>query len=97
MTSLEWVFTEAVVVVGSALQGAVGFGLGLLGAPLLVFVDPSLVPGPLLAAALFLTILVAFREHAAIDFRGVSWALMGRVPGTFLGAAVIVEAIVSGA
>jgi uncharacterized membrane protein YfcA len=89
LTPLEWVFTEAVVVLGSALQGAVGFGLGLLGAPLLVIVDPSLVPGPLLAAALFLTILVALREHPAIDFRGVSWALVGRVPGTFLGAAVI--------
>ena len=89
MTPLEWLFAEVVVVVGSVLQGAVGFGLGLLGAPLLVILDPSLVPGPLLAAALFLSILVALREHRAIDLRGVSWALVGRVPGTLLGAAVI--------
>jgi hypothetical protein len=47
------------------------------------------VPGPLLAAALFLSILVAFRDHRAIDLRGVSWALVGRVPGTFLGAVVV--------
>jgi uncharacterized membrane protein YfcA len=89
LTPLEWLSAALVVVVGSVLQGAVGFGLGLLGAPLLVILDPSLVPGPLLASALLLSILVAFREHRTIDFRGVGWALAGRVPGTFLGAAVV--------
>lgn len=89
MTLLEWLLAEVVVVVGSVLQGAVGFGLGLLAAPFLVILDPSLVPGPVLAAALFLSILVALREHEAIDFRGVSWALVGRVPGTVLGAVVV--------
>jgi uncharacterized membrane protein YfcA len=75
--------------VGSALQGAIGFGLSLLGAPLLAILEPSLVPGPLLAAALFLSILMAFREHRAIDFHGVGWALVGRVPGTFVGALIV--------
>ena len=89
MTLLEWLFVEIVVVAGSIFQGAVGFGLGLLGAPLLVMVNPSLVPGPLLASALFLSFLVALREHRSIDVRGVGWALAGRVPGTLLGAAVI--------
>jgi uncharacterized membrane protein YfcA len=89
VTPLEWLVAEAVVVVGSVLQGAVGFGLGLLGAPILVILDPSLVPGPLLAAALVLSVLVAYRDHRAVDFRGVGWALVGRVPGTLLGAAVI--------
>ncbi len=89
MTPLEWLLVELVVVVGSVLQGAVGFGLGLLGAPLLVVVNPSLVPGPLLAGSLFLSVLVALREHRSIDLRGVGWALAGRVPGTLLGAAVL--------
>jgi hypothetical protein len=89
LTPLEFIFVEAVVLVGSVLQGAIGFGLGLLGAPLLVLLDPGLVPGPLLAAALFLSILIAIREHQTIDLRGVSWALVGRVPGTFAGAAVL--------
>jgi len=89
LTPLEWLSAEVVVVVGSVLQGAVGFGLGLIGAPLLVLLDPALVPGPLLASAFFLTILVALREHRAIDIRGVGWALVGRVPGTLLGATVV--------
>jgi uncharacterized membrane protein YfcA len=86
---LEWLLAEAVVLVGSVLQGSVGFGLGLLAAPVLVILDPSLVPGPVLASSLFLSILVAFREHPSIDLHGVGWALVGRIPGTFLGAAVL--------
>ena len=78
-----------VVAVGSALQGSVGFGLGMLAAPILVLIDPKLVPGPLLCAALLLTLLVAFREHRAIDLHGVKWALAGRLPGTALGAVTL--------
>jgi uncharacterized membrane protein YfcA len=67
----------------------VGFGLSLLGAPLLALLDPSLVPGPLLAAAFLLSVLMAVRERRSVDFRGVGWALAGRVPGTFLGAGLL--------
>lgn len=89
MTPLELALATAIVMVGAILQGSVGFGLGMLAAPLLVLIDPSFVPAPLLTAALALTLLVAHRERHAIDFRGVGWALVGRVPGTLLGAAVV--------
>jgi uncharacterized membrane protein YfcA len=69
--------------VGAVLQGSVGFGLGLIGVPLLVLIDPVFVPGPLLLAAFLLNLLMSYREHASIDFKGVKWA----IPGRFLGAA----------
>ena len=75
--------------VGAILQGSVGFGLGMLAAPLLVLIDPNLVPAPLLLAALALTLLVAFSERGSIDLKGVSWALVGRIPGTLIGAATL--------
>jgi uncharacterized membrane protein YfcA len=87
-----WAGATLVVLVGSVLQGTVGFGLGMLAAPLLVLVDPRLVPGPLLAVAFLLTALMARREHQSIDFHGVGWALLGRVPGTLLGAATLLIA-----
>lgn len=89
MSALSLLSATLVVTAGSALQGAVGFGLGMLAAPLLLLVDPRLVPGPLLVAALFLTVLISAREHAAIDFHGLGWALAGRAPGTLLGAGAI--------
>jgi uncharacterized membrane protein YfcA len=85
----SWLSISLVVAVGSMVQGSIGFGLGLLAAPLLVLVDPDLVPGPLLVAALVLTALMAVREREAIDFHGVGWALAGRVPGTLLGASAV--------
>ena len=88
----ELVGASVVVMVGATLQGSVGFGFGMLAAPLLVLVDPGFVPAPLLCAALVLTILVAHRERHAIDFRGIGWALCGRIPGTVLGAATMAVA-----
>ena len=85
----DLVGAAAIVMVGATLQGSVGFGIGMLAAPLLVLIDPRLVPGPLLASALVLTLLVAFRERRAIDFGGMGWALAGRVPGTLLGAVTL--------
>ena len=77
---------NAAVAFGATVQGAVGFGMALVAAPLLVLIRPELVPGPLLINGLALTLLVARRERDSIDLLGVKWALVGRVPGVALGA-----------
>ena len=89
---LDLIGASAVVMAGAIFQGSVGFGLGMLAAPLLVLIDPDLVPAPLLLAALALTLLVAFSERGAIDLKGVGWALVGRIPGTLIGAATLAVA-----
>ena len=89
MSAAELVVATLVIAVGAAVQGGVGFGMNLLAAPLLALIDPDLVPGPAIAAAVVLTVLVAVRERAAIDRRGVAFALTGRVPGTIVGALLI--------
>lgn len=86
---LELLAASAAIFVGSALQGAVGFGLALVSAPILYLVDERLVPGPILIASLLLTLLSARRDWHAIDFPGLKWGLWGRVPGTVVGAAVL--------
>ena len=89
MSAAELVVATLVIAVGAAVQGGVGFGMNLLAAPLLALIDPELVPGPAIAAAVVLTVLVAVRERAAIDRRGVAFALTGRVPGTIVGALLV--------
>lgn len=81
---LGMVIAVLAVATGAVIQGSVGLGLGLLAAPILALIDPRLIPGPLLFAALGLTILVSRREWSAIDFSGLKWALIGRVAGTLL-------------
>lgn len=73
-----------IVVIGSIVQGSVGIGLGFIAVPLLALLDQRFVPGPLLLAALILTILVSYREYKSIVFRQISWAVVGRIMGTFL-------------
>jgi hypothetical protein len=76
----------AVVLVGAVVQGAAGFGLGLLAAPVVALLDPTLVPVALLVVTAALPLLTLARERAHVDWRGVGWAMGGRLPGTALGA-----------
>jgi len=89
MTPSQLVVASLTVAAGACLQSSVGFGLNLVAAPVLIAVDHRLVPGPAALLSLVLTILVAHREREAIDVRGVGWALVGRVPGTVLGALTV--------
>jgi len=77
------------VAVAACAHGALGFGLGTVAAPVVALVDERLIPGPLLCAGFALTLLVALRERGSLDVHGVRWAIVGRVPGTFLGAAAV--------
>lgn len=77
-----------VIALASAVHGAVGFGLNLLAVPVLLVLDLSFVPGPALMAGLLLSVLVAGRELKAADLR-LGWAVLGLLPGTALGAALI--------
>lgn len=78
------------VFVGAAVQGAVGLGLGLLAAPVLALLEPTLVPGTIVLVTCVLPFLTSLRELDEVDWRGLGFALTGRVPGTLLGAWIVV-------
>jgi uncharacterized protein len=85
-SNLELGLAIAVVAIGAALQGSIGFGFALLSAPFLEWLNPRLVPGPLVLSVTVLLVLTAARERQSIDLRGIGWVLAGRVPGTLIGA-----------
>ena len=89
MSSLDLAVVVSCSVVGFTLQGAVGFGMGILGTPILLLVDPRLVPGPVLASTMVFTLMVTVRERRGIDLHGLGWALAGRVAGTLPAAALL--------
>ena len=92
MTLLGWLAAVAIIATGAAVQGSVGFGLGVLGAPILALIDPRLVPGPLLLDALLLTVLVAVREWKWVRFADLAWSLPGRLAGTVI-AVLLMKAV----
>ncbi len=75
----------ATLVVGAAVQGLVGLGLGLVAAPVTMLLEPRLMPGLLLWLAMLLPLVTLVREHHDIDWRGLAWAGSARVPGTVAG------------
>lgn len=85
MTPIEWAVALVIVAIGAIIQGSIGFGLNVVAAPVIVLMEPSMVPGPLLVTAFAMTAFVAARERAALELRGLGWALLGRVPGVILG------------
>lgn len=89
MTTAGFAVVAVAVLLASCLQASIGFGMGMLAAPIVAIVDPSLVPGTLIMLAAAVTLAVTVRERAAIDFSGTGWALVGRVPGTIAGGLLL--------
>lgn len=77
------------VLLGAAVQGSVGLGLGLVAAPVVSLLQPSLMPGTMLIATALLPVLTLTGEWRHVDYRGVSWALVGRLVGTVGGVWVV--------
>lgn len=86
MTATEYALIAGVVFLAACLQASTGFGMGMLAAPVVAMVDPALLPATLILLALLVTVLVTVRERQHLDLRGTGWALVGRIPGSFLGA-----------
>ena len=69
-----------VIALGALVQGAVGYGMALVAAPLLALVDPRLVPVPLI---LLTSTCASQRQQARSNYTRKLWA-MRRPPFTLL-------------
>lgn len=76
-------------VVGAIVQSGIGLGLGLVAAPVVTLVFPSLMPGALLIAAAVLPMFVLAKEIRHADWPGLGWAFTGRLAGTPLGVWIV--------
>lgn len=84
------VLIAVALLAGAVVQGVVGLGLGLVAAPVVTLVDPSLMPGGLLMLGAVLPLVTLVREHEDIDWNGLGWSLPARLVGTGVGAALVV-------
>jgi hypothetical protein len=81
-----------VVFLGALTQSLIGFGLAVVASPLLYIVDPQLVPAPVIAMGFSIALLTLVRERGHLEFNGLQYALLGRVPGGFIGASLLLFA-----
>ena len=92
LTPFDLILALAVAIIAAALQGSVGFGFAVVGVPLFTLIDQRLTPVPVLLVALVLSILATWREREHLDFGGLGWIMLGRVPGALVGAWVLTNA-----
>jgi len=85
----QWVLGALVVTSGAFVHASVGFGYALVAAPFLTLISADLVPGPVLASSCVLSAGIALRERKFVDRHVVTWSLVGRIPGVWLGALAV--------
>ncbi|MFF4618045.1 TSUP family transporter [Nonomuraea jabiensis] len=78
------------VFVGAIVQGGVGFGLGLVAAPVLTMLGPDLMPGAIQVVNVTLPLFTLAAEWRTVDWRGLGFAVLGRLPGSVIGAVIVV-------
>ncbi|ADZ69748.1 sulfite exporter TauE/SafE family protein [Polymorphum gilvum] len=83
------ILAEAIVALAAILQASVGMGFGMLAAPLLALIDPTLVPGPMLVLGFVTAAIGALRERRGIDWGELRIGFTGRVVGAAAAVALL--------
>jgi len=77
------------VTAGAGVQATIGFGANLVAVPVLAILVPGAVPATATMMALPLALAMAARESDHVDWPGVRWLMVGRLPGTAVGAVIV--------
>jgi uncharacterized membrane protein YfcA len=86
---MDTFFAVMIIFVGSFVQSSIGFGLAIVSAPFLFLLSPDYVPAPITLIALLLSLANAYRYRSNISLKGLGAAIVGRIPGTVAGGALL--------
>lgn len=89
ITLVQYLLVATIVAVGALAQGTVGFGLNLIAAPVVGLFAPQLLPATMIVVGVPLSLTIALAGRRHIDWTGVGWTSLGRLPGTAVGAVVV--------
>lgn len=89
---LTLAIASVIIFFGALTQSLIGFGLAVVASPLLYIVDPRLVPAPVIVMGFSIALLTLIRERGHLEFNGLQYALLGRIPGGLIGASLLLFA-----
>ncbi|MGE6607287.1 sulfite exporter TauE/SafE family protein [Halomonas sp. NPDC076908] len=87
-----WLACAAVLMLGAFVQRATGFGLAVIGAPLLLMLEPRLVPAVLVLFVFTVALMMISAYWNEVQLGVVGMALMGYLPGNVLGIWLLLAA-----
>ncbi|KZX74282.1 hypothetical protein A3715_13190 [Oleiphilus sp. HI0009] len=86
-----WLLAALSLFVGCWIQTALGFGMAVIAAPIIVILNPLWVPVALTLCALFLSVLNTWNQREYIEYRALALPFITRIPGTILGAWLLLQ------
>ena len=88
---LVWSTAALSLLIGCWVQTALGFGMAVIAAPIIVLFKPEWVPVVLTMTALILSILNTWSQREHLETSHLSFSFLSRIPGTFLGAWLLMQ------
>ncbi len=70
-------------------QSLIGFGMGVVAAPIILWLSPNLMPSIIVVLGTLLSCLILFQYRQHLEIKSLFFAFLGRLPGTFLAADVL--------
>lgn len=89
MFDLYWFGAALALMVGCIIQTAMGFGMAVIAAPIIVIFKPEWVPIILTIVAMLLSFQNSWNQRSGVVWSGIVPAMISRVPGTLIGAWVL--------
>lgn len=82
---MDQLLAVVIVFFGALVQSAFGFGIAVLGAPLLILISTDYIPGPLTLSALVQSAMMMWVNRSGIDYKPLKAAFIARIPGSIAG------------
>jgi uncharacterized protein len=86
----EYAVAFVALLLGAVIQGSIGFGMNLVAVPIVALVAPEALPATLILVAFPIAVAMAVREREDLHAEGVAWTSIGRLPGSVIGAWIVV-------
>jgi len=86
-----WIVAATCLFIGCWVQTALGFGMAVIAAPILVMIEPSWVPVVITINALVLSVFNTWSQRQWVNARSLAIPMVARIPGTILGAWLLLQ------
>ncbi|WAJ69119.1 sulfite exporter TauE/SafE family protein [Catenovulum adriaticum] len=83
------ILVNVIVLLGSLIQGVVGYGIGMFCAPLLFMINPEFVPGPMVLISTVMTVIMLIRDKSDLKVDQVSWTMLGGFFGVVIAGVIL--------
>lgn len=91
MFDLTWWLAALALAAGCLIQTALGFGMAVLAAPIIVVLRPQWVPVVLTVTALVLSLMNVWHLRRDIQIRAMLAPIITRIPGTLIGTWILLQ------